>query len=342
MTFYWKKIRIALLALGTLALVLMIYKIGVGIILNEIQSLGFALVIIFIPYLISYFFDTLGWKATLGPHRKKVSFINLFLARCGGEAVNYVTPFAFVGGEPIKAYILRRHDIPLVKGLASVVISKTTMVISQIIFVMVGLILAVFSLEGSGLLLSISLGLLLGGMVLVGLFFLAQRRGLFMGFLSVLERFKVRFQFIQKREEKIRSLDQAISEFYSKDKKGFFWSIIYFLIGWFAGAFEVYFLLTFLGLPIDVNNAIIIEALASIIKSAAFFIPGAVGAQEGGNLFIFTIFGYAASTGITFSLVRRIRELLLIGGGLLILSKYEIKISSGTPIPEKETSTAGI
>jgi len=342
MVSHWKKIRITLLTLGTIVLLVMVYKIGPGIIFNEIKSLGFALIIIFIPYLISYSFDTLGWKATLGLHKKKISFISLFLARCGGEAVNYLTPFAFVGGEPVKAYILRRFNIPLVEGLASVVIAKTTLVIAEIIFIMIGLILAVFKIEGSGPLLSVSLLLLLGGMVAVGLFLLAQKRGLFMGTLSLLERFKISFQFLKAREEKIRALDQSISEFYNHDKKGFYWSLSFFLIGWFAGAFEIYALLYFLGIPIGISEAIIIEAIASIVKSAAFFIPGAIGAQEGGNLLIFAAFGLAASTAITFSLVRRIREILLIGGGLLVLSKYEIKFSSESPLSEEETSAAGI
>jgi len=163
-----------------------------------------------------------------------------------------------------------------------------------------------------------------------------------MGTLSQLERFKIKFQILKTREEKIRSLDQAISNFYNHDQKGFYQSITFSLFGWFAGAFEIYALLYFLGIPIGISEAIIIEGIASIVKSAAFFIPGAIGAQEGGNLLIFAAFGLAASTGITFSLVRRIRELLLIGGGLLVLSKHEIKVSSQSPLSEKETSAAGV
>jgi uncharacterized membrane protein YbhN (UPF0104 family) len=148
-----------------------------------------------------------------------------------------------------------------------------------------------------------------------------------------------------KREESLRSLDRAISEFYSRDRRGFFRSLSFYLLGWLAGAFEVYLLLYFLHIPLDLSTAIIIEALASMIKSVAFLIPGAVGAQEGGNLLIFTFFGLAASTGITFSLIRRIRELLIIGIGLLVLSKYELKVSSLIPPSrgdDKETSVAGI
>ncbi len=346
MASFMTKIRIVLLTLGILALTIMIYQVGPQTIFIEIKSLGLALLIIYIPYLISYSCDTLGWRATLAGYRRHIAFKDLFLARIAGETVNNLTPLAYLGGEPVKAYILlHRFGVPLVQGLASVVIAKTTMTIAEIIFILLGIMLASFRIEGGGPLLSLLLLVLLGGIISVGLFFLAQRRGLFGGFLSLLGRLGIRIPFLMKREESLRSLDRAISDFYIRDRRSFFRSLSFFLLGWIAGAFEVYLLLYFLHIPIDLSVAIIIEALASMIKSVAFLIPGAVGAQEGGNLLIFTLFGLAASTGITFSLIRRIRELCIIGVGLLVLSKYEMKVSSLIPPSrgdEQETSAAGI
>ena len=58
----------------------------------------------------------------------------------------------------------------------------------------------------------------------------------------------------------------------------------------------------------------------SFIKSTAFFIPGSLGAQDGGNMLLLSIFGYSDVTGITFALLRRFRELVWIGIGLLCLA----------------------
>jgi uncharacterized membrane protein YbhN (UPF0104 family) len=56
---------------------------------------------------------------------------------------------------------------------------------------------------------------------------------------------------------------------------------------------------------------LIIETMGQALRSAAFIVPGALGVQEAGFLVLGTIFGLAPETGLSISLVRRIRELAL-------------------------------
>jgi glycosyltransferase 2 family protein len=51
-----------------------------------------------------------------------------------------------------------------------------------------------------------------------------------------------------------------------------------------------------------------------------FFIPGSLGAQDGGNVVLLKAFGYSDFTGITFALLRRFRELAWIELGLHCLA----------------------
>jgi uncharacterized membrane protein YbhN (UPF0104 family) len=76
------------------------------------------------------------------------------------------------------------------------------------------------------------------------------------------------------------------------------------------------------GFPLSMREAIAIEALASVVKAMAFFIPGSLGVQDGGNVLLLALFGYPSSFGLTFSLVRRMRELLWISLGLLVLLRH--------------------
>jgi hypothetical protein len=57
------------------------------------------------------------------------------------------------------------------------------------------------------------------------------------------------------------------------------------------------------------------------IKGGTFFIPGSLGAQDGSNPLLLKAFGYSDVTGITFALLRRFRELVWIGIGLLCLAR---------------------
>ena len=82
----------------------------------------------------------------------------------------------------------------------------------------------------------------------------------------------------------------------------------------------MYVILYYLGDPAMAFSAISIGALSVFIKGGTFFIPGSLGAQDGGNLLFLRAFGYSDVTGITFALLRRFRELVWIGLGLLCLT----------------------
>ena len=61
-----------------------------------------------------------------------------------------------------------------------------------------------------------------------------------------------------------------------------------------------------------------------MIKGAIFFIPGGIGATEGGNVLIFAAYGLPATTALSFSILRRFREIFYISLGLFLFSRYEL------------------
>src|SRR5262249_12643119 len=68
----------------------------------------------------------------------------------------------------------------------------------------------------------------------------------------------------------------------------------------------------------------VIEAFGTGIAFATFFIPGQLGVAEGGAVATFIALGLSAATGLSFSLVRRVREVTWIGIGLLLLAARPI------------------
>ncbi len=313
-------LKLLLLFFGFLALAGIVWHIGLPSILTTASQLGpLALGVIFLPMVLVYALEALGWKLTLGKYTQQVGFGRLFAIRMAGEAVNVTTPAAYVGGEPLKAYLLRRYGVPIVEGLASVVTAKTAMTIAQVMFILVGVLLA-FWLIGTSedyLLAAIfSVGLLGFGLVL---FVSVQRYGLAMGFLRLLEFCRIRLKFLETRRPQLMELDQTIRQFYSSHRRTFYFALGTFFLAWFTETLEVYAILYYLGAEVDVLSSISIAALTILIKGGTFFIPGSLGAQEGGYVLLLLSYGYTDVTGITFALVRRIREILWILVGLLCL-----------------------
>lgn len=316
-------LRYLLLALGLLTLGLLVWHVGPGHIYEAAAQLGpLALIVILLPSVLMYVVEAYGWKVTLGPFAQRVPFWRVLAIRTAGEVVNMTTPTAYVGGEPLKAYLLKKHGVPMVEGLASVVIAKTTMTIAEVLFILLGITLGFWSLGGQG-----SSGqMVVAGLLSVGLlvfgtagFIVAQRRGIFTWILETLRQWGWRIGFLEAREDQLRSLDQTISDFYRHHQGAFNASIGLYFMGWLAEALEVFVIVSYLGEPASVFSAIAIGALSVFIKGGTFFIPGSLGTQDAGNLLLLQSFGYSDVTGITFALLRRFRELVWIGMGLICL-----------------------
>src|SRR5262245_53933515 len=335
-------LRISLLLIGFLTLGTIVWHVGPGRIYDLTAQLGpVALLVLLIPSVIMYVVEAYGWKVTLGPSAKHIPFWRVFAIRTAGEVVNMTTPAGYSGGEPLKAYLLKNRNVPMVDGVTSVVIAKTTMTIAEVLFILLGIGLGMWLLSGSDssgrtiVAAFFSVGLLAIG---TAAFVFVQRQGLFNCSLQFLRKVGLKIRYFEAREEKLRSLDRTILEFYRNHRPAFYASTGLFFLGWMAEALEVYVIIYYLGGPAIALSAISIGALSVFIKGGTFFIPGSLGAQEGGNLFLLNAFGYSEIAGITFALLRRFRELAWIGIGLLCLALLRGRIAKipgiGTLDPE--------
>ncbi len=317
-------LRLLLLAAGLVTLLFLVWHVGPDRIADAATQLGpLALFAILIPSVVMYVIEAYGWKVTLRPSGRAISFWRLLAIRTAGEVVNMTTPTAYMGGEPLKAYMLKRYQVPMVEGLASVVIAKTTMTIAEVVFILLGVALAFWLLGGSGSSGQVvAAALLSAGLLVFGVagFVFVQRRGLFIWILELLRTIGMRVAFLEAKEEQLRALDRTILEFYTQSRSAFYASSLLFLLGWLAEAGEVFVIIYYLGGPATISSAISIGALSVFIKGGTFFIPGSLGAQDAGNLLLLKAFDYSDVTGITFALLRRFRELVWIGIGLFCLA----------------------
>jgi uncharacterized membrane protein YbhN (UPF0104 family) len=90
-------------------------------------------------------------------------------------------------------------------------------------------------------------------------------------------------------------------------------------LAWASGGLEIYIVLRLLGTEVPLLTALIIESFASGVKFASFMVPASLGALEGGYVAFFEAFGLTATGGLTFVLVRRLREMAWAGVGFLAL-----------------------
>ena len=90
------------------------------------------------------------------------------------------------------------------------------------------------------------------------------------------------------------------------------------LAGWAASAGEIWLIMHFLSRPFSVTDAFVLESLGSGVDTAAFLVPGALGALEGGFVVFGALFGLPADIALAIPLTKRVRELALGLPGLMV------------------------
>ena len=91
--------------LGVIALGIMVYSIGPGNMWRDMKQTGWWYVPIIGMWVIVYLFNTLSLYIILRdgtPETESVGFARLFKITVSGFAINYITPFGLMGGEPYK------------------------------------------------------------------------------------------------------------------------------------------------------------------------------------------------------------------------------------------------
>jgi hypothetical protein len=308
--------RAAMLVCGAALFAYLIYTMGPATVVASFQALSWRLfVVIVFPCVALKTFDTLAWRFSF-PH-EPVPLLPLARSLIAGQAVASTTPAGIIGGNAIMAWMLRDR-VSLREGLSSLIIVQTTSTASQGLFLLLGILLARWTLSSPPALVRVMEWLLLLETVGVAGFIAVQMRGIVGGGYGLLGR--LGFKGGAGLGEAATHVDQALLTFYRRQPRRLALSLAFNFLGWITRAGETWLILYLLGAGISVTMALIIEAFATGISFATFFLPTDVGVEEGGAVATFLALGLSGATGLSLALVRRVREVAWTGLGLLLLA----------------------
>lgn len=293
--------------------------VDVSQVLKMLSDVGFGFVLIMIVYALVTYIDTIAWRYAFHPEQARhLKLLPLWRIRQIGESYNIITPLGTVGGEPVKAQLLKDYyQFTFKQGLASLVLSRTTFLTALIIFFIPGIFLILSSEIVTGEFKTISVVGMIVFTILIFLFFLFQVTGM----LGVLASWTARM-FPKHKDHSflnhLQVLNTLMSAYYKEYQGRIVLSIFYALVGWVVGLGELYLALYYLGYDPSFQELWIIEALIQLVRVGSFFIPMSLGAQEGGLILIFVAMGLTPDLGLAVSFVRRIKEMIWVSAGLLL------------------------
>jgi uncharacterized protein (TIRG00374 family) len=297
-------VRLLLLLAGAALLAWLVREVGLGAIAETFRRLGWRLAVLLVfPFSAAVALDTLGWWVLLRDHRVPVPA--LVRARLAGEAINLTTPTASVGGEPVKAFLLRPH-VPLAEALASVVVDKTTVIAGQALLVAAGIGIAAAQLGRSNALVVSLAALLVVQVLCIGGFVAVQTLGVFGGGVRLLGRLGL--GAARRYQDELHALDTRLQRFYRERPTRLAASVVLHAAAWATGGLEIALVLALLGADASLPTALAVEAVGAAVKFASFMIPASLGALETGYVAAFGAFGLPGAVGLSYTLIRRLRE----------------------------------
>ncbi len=326
--FLMRRVETILIVLSLAFYVWFLGHFGPSQILSYLKLAGWGLALTIALEAVARFVNALGWRVTIYDYPASLGLGRLFLARIAGEAVDYVTPSAQIGGQFVMAMMVReRLRMPF--ALATVVIAALAEVVGQILFITSALLISLRMIPAGARLFWPIIGGLVIALSLAAGFFFVQRKRPF----SYLWRMVARFDIggVQ-RDEIEASADEAdalLIDFYSNHRARFFLAALCYFIAWSLGPVEICLLLYLLHQPGSFKVALLVEGVGLLLERATFLIPAKLVSQEGGKALILAMLGYPAGVGFAIGFLRRVKEMVWVLLGLLSLMLHRIFVERG-------------
>lgn len=328
-----KKLIVILGLAGVALFTVLLVKQGLNEIGHALATAGWGLVVVALFHVLPMMVDALSWRQVMPPGMR-LSVFQVTWMRGVAEAINNLLPAAQVGGDVARARLASHTGMPMSIAMASMVVDFTSCILTQALFTLAGLGLLIMQHGSVSFGWQLVFGALVAKFVFLAFYFV-QRKGLFAMFQRIGSTF-----FSGPTWEKLiqggAAFDREINAIYRR-WPDVLMSLFWTFLAWVIGAGEVWLGLYFLGHPVTIVEAMIIESLSQAVKGAVFMVPGALGFLEGGFIVIGKLFGIPPEIALSMALVKRFREISLGLPGLIAWQVIEGKRLFGKTISPAPT-----
>ncbi|WP_233801674.1 lysylphosphatidylglycerol synthase domain-containing protein [Paraburkholderia sp. HP33-1] len=306
--------RAAALA-GLLVSLWLVWREDPRAVLSALRAAGGGLVLAALAHVLPMIANACDWRSLIrGANRPSLGkMLHLVWVR---ESVNCMLPVARIGGELVSFRMLKRWGVKPSTAVGSTIVDMQLTVISQLMFTMVGIGFLFANAQSGALRLA---GQLAWGVVALTpvllLFGLVQHANPFERITRALNH--MTSGKLASLVGQSAQIDQSIKLIWRRRavvlRYLFFWQPLQCVLT----SLEIWLALYFLGVRVTLVEAVVIESLIQAISSAAFFVPGGLGVQEGAFVLIGGALGLDPATSLALAAARRIRDLLMFVPGLI-------------------------
>lgn len=339
-----KKAKIILFAVGIAIFIYLVNDFGLNNIFINLKKTGWYLIPVIGVWAFVYLFNAFAWRFVIGDDSKKISFGKILSITISGFSLNYLTPSISLGGEPYRIAELRK-PLGMSKAVSSTFLYSMIHFLSSFVFWILIILLALVSLViTSATKISLIITLIVF-FVIVYFFINRHKNGILESLLNLITRIPFVKIFASKYSDKIESvkkIDEQIKDLYLNRKADFFSALSLEILARIIASLEYLFILKSIGIDITFSHALYINAFSSFVINLFFFMPLELGSREGGLVLVLKTLKISSSLGIYIGLVNRIRELLWILIGLILIVSSKKKITKELIVKEEKYERSAV
>ncbi len=311
-----KRLSYLLALLGVLIALLLVSYFGFDNVADAVGRVGWARFgMICVWQIVIFIIIGMAWDVITPASSGRRSWVMVW-GRMVRDAAANCLPFSQVGAFVFGARAVRLLGVPWPTAAASTAVDVTAEFLAQIAFVCIGLGVLLARAPGSRLAVPVEVGV--GLAVLAGYGFVWAQKGAVPIFARIGRRIAGRW--FGNAGESVDVFQAELASIYGHTGKlalGFFLH----LIGWLCTGVSGWITYHALGVPIDFDDAMAIEALLAGSAAVTFLVPVNAGVQEAGYAGLGAIFGVPADLSLAASLVRRGRD-IIVGVPILLIWQY--------------------
>ncbi|WP_336834596.1 MULTISPECIES: lysylphosphatidylglycerol synthase transmembrane domain-containing protein [Sphingobacterium] len=321
------KVLFMLIGIGTLAY--MIQAMGIDEIWNNLEKIGWWFLPVLGSWAVLYWMNAMAFKAIIQEPelpQTDVPFWKVLQLTISGYAINYITPFVALGGEPYRIMELKNY-VGGSKAGSSVLLYGVMHILSHILFWVASVFLILWFVPASTMVDVACAVIFVMAIICTWLFTKFYKKGITVSLLKALSKLplvgKKVGHLLETKFETLNDVDQQVKNLFQNRRDRFYKALFWEFVARVVGCFEIYFIGLALDINIDFIDAMIISSGSSLFANLVFFFPMQLGTREGGLAMAVMSIGLPAKVGIFMGVVTRIREIvwIMIGLGWMSLVK---------------------
>lgn len=265
--------------------------------------------LIIIAHIPTLAFDTLAWMFLMT--KKKINFFWSLVITWVSQTAGKIMPTGNITGEFVRIYLSTKRGMNSINASSSVIADLAIATFSLLLIAFFSLTIVLLMSENSSPMGEVKY-------IIYGILVIIFSTGIFCYFIRV----RIFKKIIKKSSKYFRVSTKKYSSIIinflkfdyklyklSFDLKILFKSLIFRLLGWLGGAFEIYVFLKIINVEISILGIVLIESFSGIVRALAFFVPAAIGIQEIAFVIVGNFLGLSNPIALSIAIGRRIREI---------------------------------